>query len=266
MMSENSALSVITLSLRSSPLSYAEKLKRLTQMGIGVIQDGFQPNMTLQQQKAVLEEHGVSLSVFSCWSMEDLQQNPGKYIEACHAFHCDELMLGFLPTEMRESQAGYARAAEAMNAIGRQLQPEGIYLTLHNHAQEFRRYANGITGIQTMLEAMDPTVAGFLLDTYWVQAGGGDILAWLNLCKGRMRSLHVKDYAIAPASYTTEIGSVPVRFAPVGGGNMPWPEIIHTAKECGIGRFIIEQDNSYERDIFDCILESKRTMNACGVA
>ena len=154
------------------------------------------------------------------------------------------------------------RAVERINAAGRALARDGVFLGYHNHAQEFRRFPNGKTGIDLLYDNFDPAAVHFILDTHWVQAGGGDILWWIKHCEGRMNYLHVKDYRIAPANYNTGIGDTDKQFAQIGDGNLPWREIVETALGVGVKAFIVEQDFTYGEDPFDCAAMSYATLKA----
>jgi len=171
--------------------------------------------------------------------------------------------IGAIPGEMMNSVDGFKAYAEKMNKTAKNF--KGYRLQYHNHAQEFRRFPNGKMGMDVLFDGFDPAAVHFLLDTHWVQAGGGDILWWLERCKGRIQYLHCKDYRIAPAGYTTDIGAVEKQFAQIGDGNLPWQLIVDTALEVGVKAFIVEQDFTYGEDPFDCAAASYAALSACGL-
>jgi len=264
MPNKHSNLSIILYGLRFSPLSYEEKLKKLRAIGYRSIQGGIQPGMGIQEHKKLIDSLDME---FCCLAggLQDIQSDPGKYIDHCRAFDCDEIMIGSMPVEDRMDYDGYMRAIDKINALGRILQKDGVVIGYHNHAQEFRRFANGKTGMELLFEHLEPGAAHFMLDTHWVQAGGGDVLWWIERCKGRLHYLHVKDYRIAPADYTTGIGDTVKQFAQVGEGNLPWQAIVDTALGVGVQAFIVEQDFPYGEDPFDCAATSYATLRACGL-
>jgi sugar phosphate isomerase/epimerase len=157
------------------------------------------------------------------------------------------------------------RGIEHINAVGRKLAKGGIFLCYHNHAQEFRRFPNGKRGMDVLFDNMDTTGAHFLLDTHWVQAGGADIIEWIQKCKGRLQYLHMKDYRIGPVNYTTIIEHVEKEFAEVGDGNLPWQLIVDTGLAVGVKAFIVEQDFNYGADPFENCAKSYKTLKACGL-
>ncbi|MDR2104099.1 MAG: sugar phosphate isomerase/epimerase [Treponema sp.] len=258
-------ISIILFTVASSPLPYAEKLKKLREIGYQSVQGGLNPDLSKEQHKALLDELGIEFSCFS-GQLNALKENPGKFIEACHFFNCDEIMIGTMPTEYRAGYDGYMKAIELINSVGRELAKEDIYIAYHNHAQEFRRFSNGKRGMDLLFENFDPTGVHFLLDTHWVHAGGADILAWMEKCRGRIQYLHVKDYRIGPANYENEIGDVDKQFAQIGDGSLPWELIIKKGLELGIKAFIVEQDRCYDTDPFDCAAQSFATLKSLGLS
>ncbi len=72
------------------------------------------------------------------------------------------------------------------------------------------------------------------LDTYWVQAGGGDCVEWCRKLRGRLPFIHLKDYAMARDRRPM--------FAEIGRGTLPFARIIAEAEQSGCQWFIIEQD------------------------
>ena len=261
---KHSNLSIILYGLRFSSLPYAEKLRKLREIGYRSIQGGIQPSMSEAEHKKLLDGLGMEFCCLAA-GFEDVRSDPGKYVACCAAFDCDEIMIGSMPAEDREDYDGYMRAIDRTNAVGRSLQRDGVVLGYHNHAQEFRRFPNGIMGMDLLFDNLDPDTVHFILDTHWVQAGGGDILWWIERCKGRMRYLHAKDYRIAPANCDTGIGDAVKQFAQVGGGNLPWQTIVDTATDAGVRAFIVEQDYTYGEDPFDCAATSYATLRSCGL-
>lgn len=114
------------------------------------------------------------------------------------------------------------------------LAEHGITLAYHNHRQEFRRL-NG----QLILDRIyNETPIQGEIDTYWVQVGGGDPVAWCEKLANRLPILHLKDYMINDADE--------VVFGPVGKGNLNFPAIIRAAEAAGCRWFCVEQDRTPE--------------------
>ena len=135
----------------------------------------------------------------------------------------------------KQTLAEYEEFIARANALAAKIRARGFQFTYHNHSHEFRR-VEGVRIMDLLLEKLDPANTGFVLDTYWVQHGGGDVRAWIEKCKGRIDILHLKDMAKAdgnePPQYYTEIGN----------GNLYWEGIIETALDTGVRHFVVEQD------------------------
>jgi sugar phosphate isomerase/epimerase len=258
------SLSIILFTVASSPLPYGEKLKKLREIGYQSVQTGSQSGLDDREHKKMLDDLDMEVSCLG-GGLAAIQADPGRIIKAAQVFECDEVMIGTLPTENRADYDGYMRAVDMINTVGRILAKEGVYLSYHNHAQEFRRFSNGKRGIDLLFENFDPSAIRFLPDTHWLQAGGADILEWMEKFRGRLKNLHVKDYRIAPANYETGIGDANKQFSQIGDGNLPWDLIIAKGRELGIRSYIVEQDRSYDEDPFDCAAQSYRTLKGLGL-
>lgn len=134
------------------------------------------------------------------------------------------------------------------NRVIEAISPEGFTFTYHNHSHEFAR--TGGAGdpeimMDRLIRKLDPR-ANFVLDTYWVQHGGGDVRYWLEKLAGRVDILHLKDMGRdADGPFITEIGN----------GNLWWEGILKTALDTGVKHFVVEQDTC-PGDPFDSLQQS----------
>ena len=143
------------------------------------------------------------------------------------------------------SAEGFKAYAQWLNEKAKPFAAAGFKLSYHNHAQEFRNFAQlgGKPGMDILLEETDPAGVAFVLDVFWTSAAGADPVYWLKRIKGRNSPVvHYKEYAIDDRSYDTGIGNIPWRFAEVGQGNLNWEAITAACREIGIEWYCIEQD------------------------
>jgi sugar phosphate isomerase/epimerase len=117
------------------------------------------------------------------------------------------------------------------------LRKAGVTFAYHNHNQEFHRLG-GKTVMDMIIEETDHDAVQIELDTYWVQAGGGDPAAWLARLKGRASLVHLKDYGVDPKGRTM--------FEEIGQGNLAWDRIMAAARRAGCRWYIVEQDGDWE--------------------
>ena len=130
--------------------------------------------------------------------------------------------------------------AGKLQAAGTALAAAGISLLYHNHNMELRRI-DGALVLDMIFAQTSPRFLAAELDTYWIQAGGGDPVAWCRKLKGRLPILHMKDYGVQD-----EWESIPASvYKEIGKGNLNWTEILAAAEESGCRVFIVEQDANW---------------------
>ena len=134
------------------------------------------------------------------------------------------------------------------NALADRLAEHGLTFSYHNHAKEFIRMENGKLPYDMLIDGLTSKNAYFMPDTYWIQYGGKNPVKEIKKLAGRLPCVHFKDYAIARGPREQSI-----RFAPIGSGNLDWDEIIAACKESGVKYALIEQDNSFGADPFECL-------------
>ena len=93
---------------------------------------------------------------------------------------------------------------------------------------------------------------GFTLDTFWVQAGGGDPAQWLTKLSGRVPVIHLKDYAYGR------------QMAVVGEGNINFGRVFEKAEAAGTQFMLVEQDDCHGEDPFECLRRSYEYLRSWG--
>ena len=140
----------------------------------------------------------------------------------------------------------------------------GKLLMYHNHDLEFEKL-NGKLILDQLLEAFPADELGITLDTFWVQAGGGDPAWWLRKLKGRTPCVHFKDMGFkSDPEQGISVGRGRIML-PVGEGNMNNEAIIEATLENGAEYALIEQDNCNGEDPFDCLARSLRYLRKQGL-
>ena len=118
----------------------------------------------------------------------------------------------------------------------------GKRLAYHHHGMEFARYGNKI-----VLEAIFSSAPELHaeLDTYWIQFGGGNPIAWIDKMHDRLPTIHLKDYGFNARENHPEM-------VELGNGNLDFAQIIKRAEAAGCRWFIVEQDFC-NRDPFESV-------------
>ena len=232
----------------------AETLAKVADIGYRAIQiSGFGPVDPAEVAKLVQEHELTVAATHMGWDrfLHDLDE----VIEIHKLWKCAHPAVGGLPGEYY-SVEGLKRFLDELAPIAGRLAEEGMDFSYHNHNHEFIRYGEK-TWLEMLYEWADPGMLKAEIDTYWIQAGGGDPAAWVRKCAGREPLLHLKDMAIAPGREQ--------RFAEIGEGNLNWAAILQAAKEGGVEWYLIEQDNCYERDPFESLAISYHNLRKMGL-
>ena len=168
---------------------------------------------------------------------EELLTDPGAVIERLNTLTCDTTAYPWPRDQDFANVEGVRRLCKALTRTGRLMKKEGVSFCYHNHNLEFHRL-NGRTVMDIIVAETDPEVVQIELDTYWVQAGGGDPVSWLGRLKGRSSLVHLKDYGVDPRGRAI--------FEELGQGNLDWERIIPAARRAGCRWYVVEQDADWE--------------------
>lgn len=126
------------------------------------------------------------------------------------------------------------------NSIGQKAAQYGKKFTFHHHSHEFIRRENGKTMMDMLVEGFDKKNVSFVVDTYWIQNGGGDVRHWIEQLAGRIDILHLKDMKKDPAESDWQ----KTVYCEIGCGNMWWEGILESAEKAGVKYYVVEQDQT----------------------
>lgn len=257
-----------------------ESMAKLTELGFHCIEISQVP-MTPENIagfRRSIDELGMKVSSNTASVAPMVPGMPGEYlcdpvgykkiVDDCKALDCDMLRIGMLPMTCMGSYEKAVDFAKQAEESALKLKEDGIDLYYHNHHIEFVKY-NG-EYLLDIIRANAPHM-GFELDTHWIHRGGENPVEFIKKYAGSIRLLHLKDYRIGEMQMPeggldmTDRASVmkfmggfkdTVLFAEVGEGNLPIKACIEAGLAGGAEYFLIEQDDSYGRDPFDCLKTS----------
>lgn len=197
-----------------------------------------------------------------------------KIVADCARLGVRFVRIGMMPfTAMVSKDACEAWAADCEDAAQR-LAEHGITLCYHNHHVDLAQFEG--ERVFDIVRRVAPSL-NFEVDLHWVQRGGMAPLDMLKAYSGVCKLIHVKDFRIVPlpqaavdemtsgdraAGFAMFVNLA--QFAEVGQGNMNWPELLPASEAAGAEYFFIEQDDTYGRDPFDCIADSRRYLASIG--
>ena len=205
---------------------------------------------------------------------DNLEENFDKVVDDAHRLGTRFARIGMMPfTAMVSKEACEAWAAECQPAAER-LAAEGITLCYHNHHVDLAQFDG--ERLFDIVRRVAPSL-NFEVDLHWVQRGGMAPLDMLEAYSGVCKLIHVKDFRVTPlpqravdlmlagdmAEGFQAFLSI-AQFAEVGQGNMNWPKLLPAAIDAGAEYFFIEQDETYGRDPFDCVADSREYLKGIG--
>jgi len=161
-------------------------------------------------------------------------------------YETKQIGIGIMPSEYQKSTEDVIRFIEDFKPAAKSIKDAGMCFAYHNHDFEFEKYGGKLI-LEHILDGFSENELQIILDLYWVQAGGADPVFWIKKLAGRLTLIHFKDMAIVNRER---------RFAEVGSGNLNWSAIIDACKEVGVKWAMVEQDDSYGKDPFNCLQES----------
>lgn len=183
-----------------------------------------------------------------------IAENPVQVAKEHQVFGCRYIGIGSAPDGMC-SKEDVQRFVERFMPAAKALREQGALLMYHNHGAEFGK-EQGVTFMEMMTDAFACDELGITLDTYWVQYAGGDPCRWLDRLSGRVPCIHLKDMGCVQWQQ---------RMAPVGEGNMDFERILKHAEKAGTTYLLVEQDDCYGEDPFDCLRRSYEYLKAMGI-
>ena len=232
---------------------FAETLKKVADIGYTVVQASgvcdYEPEWLDEQ----LKSNGLKC-VITHINPEKIRTETEKVIADHKIFGCKYIGIGMMPFSLTEA-GSYEKFVSEFKEAARKIAQAGEYFMYHNHNNEFTKNPEGKLYLQCLAEDFAPEEMGFTLDTYWIQVGGGNPTEWIKKLSGRVPCIHLKDLA----TFGRE-----TRMAPVGEGNLDFESIIDAAESSGTEYMLVEQDNCYDDDPFDCMKRSYDNLRALG--
>ncbi len=237
-----------------TPQDIAETFKKVRAIGYEAVQCSGMGPIEPSELKKIAEGEGVFIcATHTPW--DRIANETEQVAEEHHVIGCPYCAIGGLPAENRKDGDGYARFARESTPILRKLADLGVKFAYHNHSHELEKFGDR-TGLAILYEDSDPELFLAEIDTYWIQHGGGDVCWWIRKLSGRLPLLHMKDMRMKGREQL---------FAEIGEGNLNWEGILAAAKEAGVEWYIVEQDQTYDRDPFDSLKISFDNMKAMGL-
>ena len=132
----------------------------------------------------------------------------------------------------------WTRVSGQLAAASKQLEPHGLLAGFHNHKIEWLPLAGG-QRIMDILATNTPPEFVLQFDVGTCIEAGADPIAWIKGHPGRIRSVHLKDWAPGPEAQEK---GYRVLF---GEGAAPWKQIFDAVESVGgVEFYLMEQEGS----------------------
>ena len=227
--------------------SFAESLKKVADIGYKTVQISGTCQYEPEWLKGELEKNGLEC-VLTHIPADKLQNDPAKVAKDHDVFNCKYVGLGSFGFNEEKNIDDFIRIYKPVTST---LKQAGKYFMYHNHDGEFKKF-NGKIVLENLAEAFSPDEMGFTLDTFWVQAGGGDPAQWIEKLSSRVPCIHLKDYAYGR------------KMAVIGEGNINFDRVFEKAESAGTKYMLIEQDDCNGENPFDCLKRSYEYLKSAG--
>lgn len=228
---------------------FAESLKKVADIGYKTVQISGTCEYEPEWLRERLKENGLQC-VLTHTPQEKLIKNTVGVAAEHDIFNCRCVGLGWYGFDEEKADQTYENFLRTYKPVARTLKENNKYLMYHNHDREFSKI-DGKVVLERLAEEFAPDEMGFTLDTFWVQAAGGDPAQWIERLKGRVPCIHLKDC------------SFDRKMSVVGEGNINFERVFQKAEEAGTEYMLVEQDWCDENP-FECLKRSYQFLRSRG--
>ena len=223
---------------------FATSMKKIADIGYQYVQiSGISGDIPIKEVADICASNGLEIVVTHTNPIK-IRDEIETVIEDHRIMGAKYVGIGAMPGEYERNIEGVKKFINDYTTAVNALEKADMMFMYHNHDFEFEKY-----GIKLMIEHLkdDFPRIGFILDTYWVQAAGGDPAEWLTKFSGRIPVIHFKDMSWAKGSR---------RMAEVMEGNMNWSRIFDACPPAGVEYAMVEQDDCNGVDPFEALSTS----------
>ncbi|MDF2792019.1 MAG: sugar phosphate isomerase [Neobacillus sp.] len=275
---------MMMLKSKVDELGVYETMRKLHELGFGAVEVSQIP-MTVEnvaELKRASKDFDIKIAALTAGVDPVYPGAPGetlttdfeKIVNDCKTLNCNFLRIGMVPFSAIGRKDKIMEFVKKAESVAEKLAEHGIDLYYHNHHVEFQKYDG-----EYLLDIIKNNTSkiGFEIDVHWVHRGGLDPVEVINKFEGRVALIHLKDYRIGQFDYRVLEGGFDrskfnqafhgvIEFAELGEGSLNLKGIIEAGLASGSQYFLIEQDDVYGRDPFDCLKTSADYLRKLGYA
>ena len=228
-----------------TPADIEKSLEKLANIGYKTVQVSGIGAIEPHKLRELCDKFGIEI-IITHSNPDRIMSDTEKLIAEHKILGCSRIGIGSMPRQYWGSVEGVRQFIKDYTPAMNILVKNNMRLHYHNHAFEFERQ-NGEVIFDVMINETSSEQLAFILDTYWVQVGGRSVAAQIEALKGRLEVCHFKDLTMVDDKQ---------RMAEIMNGNLPWNEIVKACKNVGCEYAMIEQDDCYGTDPFECLATS----------
>ncbi len=226
---------------------FEDTLKKIAKIGYRYVQVSGVCEYDPAWLKEKLDENGLTC-VLTHIPVDKLKADPAQVAADHDVFSCHNVGLGLY----NFGENTPAQFAEELLPVARALTEHGKYFMFHNHYNEFKKDEDGGYYLDRLAQLFSSDELGFTFDTYWAAKSGQDPAQWLRKLSGRVPCIHLKDITDDE------------KMAVVGEGKIDFDAVFAAAAASGTEYMLVEQDDCYGEDPFDCLERSYRYLKMKG--
>ena len=140
------------------------------------------------------------------------------------------------------TQDDFKKMAGELNSMATEAKAVGLKFAYHNHNMEFKQWSDGTTTYDILMKGTDPDLVKIELDCGWADLGGQSPLSLLKKYSGRVRMLHIKDFAAVGHPVYTLGGNSTPDCTELGKGHIDYKAILAAAPAAGVEYIFVEQE------------------------
>jgi len=230
---------------------FEKTLERVAQIGYRSVQVSGTCTYEPQWLRDQLDKNGLVCAMTHVAPKRVLEE-PEQLVKEHGIFNCRHIGIGGMPNAMRGTLEGYEEFRRQFLPAALRIRDAGAKFLYHNHWFEFTRL-EGKHVLERILEDFPEDAIDFTLDLGWAAFGGEDVLGLIDMLRGRLSRIHLKDYADKPqdGSITTS-----AYLRPIYEGKLDYDAYIRALAGAGTEYMLVEQDYCYDEDEFDCLARS----------
>jgi sugar phosphate isomerase/epimerase len=189
---------------RESKIDFPSSLKQIASLGIGYVELARIPF----SEDSVNHLHHQGIKVVSIQEkFHKLKKYPKKYQEFCKRVDCDIVCISVIPLAcIIGKERPMKRFIKQVNELAVIYKEMNLRLAIHHHDFEFKKIHDQ-TKLEILIKQTSKDVS-FVMDTYWVQKSGYDVLEVLKWFGPKLIGLHLRDCMITKSkSMDTFLGN-----------------------------------------------------------